>query len=105
MNQGFLTYCAMNPYLGETYWTLSRKGKLSNLDFDVVALQETRVESGIKKFDDFAIFNSGLKIKQHEFGRKFHVKGEFLKYVKDLKIINETLRWLRLKAKCVCANK
>ena len=26
------------------------------LDFDVVALQETRLESGISKFDNFALF-------------------------------------------------
>jgi endonuclease/exonuclease/phosphatase family metal-dependent hydrolase len=28
--------------------------ELSNLDFDVIALQETQLESGIKKFDNFA---------------------------------------------------
>jgi len=39
--------------------------KLSNLDFDVVALQETRLESGIQKFDNFASFNSGLESKNH----------------------------------------
>ena len=55
--------------------------KLSNLDFDVVALQETRLESGIQKFDNFAIFNSGLENKKHEFGCGFYVK-EILKYVK-----------------------
>ena len=49
--------------------------ELSNLDFDVVALQETRLGSGIQKFDKFAIFNSGLESKNnsqksivHEFG-------------------------------------
>jgi hypothetical protein len=31
--------------------------KLSNLDFSVVALHETRLESGIQKFDNFALFN------------------------------------------------
>jgi len=55
--------------------------KLSNLDFDVVALQETHLESGIQKFDNFAIFNSGLENKKHEFGCGFYVK-EILKYVK-----------------------
>ena len=45
--------------------------KLSNLDFDVVALQETRLESGIQKFDNCAIFNSGLENKKHEFGCGF----------------------------------
>ena len=34
--------------------------ELSNLDFDVVVFQETRLESGIQKFDNFALFNSGL---------------------------------------------
>ena len=38
--------------------------ELSNLDFDVVALQETRLGSGIQKFDNFAIFNSGLENKK-----------------------------------------
>ena len=38
--------------------------KLSNLDFDVVALQETQMGSGIQKFDNFAIFNSGLENKK-----------------------------------------
>ena len=71
----------------------------SNFDFDVVALQETRLESGIQKFDNFALFNSGLESKKHEFGCSFYVRGEFLKYVKDSKIINERTRCLRLKAK------
>ena len=39
--------------------------ELLNLDFDVVALQETRLGSGIQKFDNFAIFNSGLESKKH----------------------------------------
>jgi exonuclease III len=47
--------------------------ELSNLDFDVVALQETRLESGISKFDNFALFNSGLESKKHEFGCGFYV--------------------------------
>ena len=38
--------------------------ELLNLDFDVVALQETRLGSGIRKFDNFAIFNSGLENKK-----------------------------------------
>jgi hypothetical protein len=37
--------------------------ELSNLDFNIVALQETRLESGNKKFDNFALFNSGLESK------------------------------------------
>jgi hypothetical protein len=55
--------------------------------------------SGIQKFDNFAIFNSGLENKKHEFGCGFYVKGEFLKYVKDFKSINERVCCLRLKAK------
>jgi hypothetical protein len=51
--------------------------ELSNLDFDVVALRETRLESGIQKFDNFAIFNSGLESKNHECGCGFNVSGEF----------------------------
>jgi hypothetical protein len=34
-------------------------------------------------------FNSGLESKKHEFGCGFYVSGEFLKCVKDFKIINE----------------
>ena len=45
--------------------------ELSNLDFYIVALQETRLESGIQKFDNFALFNSGLESKKHEFGCSF----------------------------------
>jgi len=72
---------------------------LSNVDFTIVALQETRLESGIQKFDNFALFDSGLESKKHEFGYGFfYVSGEFLKYVKDFKIINKRIRCLRLKA-------
>jgi plasmid rolling circle replication initiator protein Rep len=73
--------------------------ELSNRDFGVVALQEIWLESGNKKFDNLTIFNSGLENKKHEFGWRFYVKGEFLKYVKDFIIMNERLCWLRLKAK------
>jgi len=52
---------------------------LSNLGFDVVVLQETRLESGIQKFDNFAIFNSGLESKKREFGCGSYVSGEILK--------------------------
>jgi hypothetical protein len=71
---------------------------LSNLNFDVVALQETQLDSGIQKFDNFALFNSALESKKHEFGCRFYVSGEFLKYVKDFEIINERICCLRLKA-------
>ena len=56
------------------------------------------MESGIKKFDNFALFNSGLESKKHEFDCDVYVNGEFLKYVKDFKIINERICCLRLKA-------
>ena len=45
------------------FWSGALKvlhNELSNLDFDLVALQETWLESGIQKFDNFALFNSGL---------------------------------------------
>ena len=73
--------------------------ELSNLDFDVVALQETWLESSIQKFDNFALFNSGLESKKHEFVCNLYVGGEFLKYVKDFKMINERICCFRLKAK------
>ena len=62
---------------------------MPNLDFNVAALQETRLEICIKKFDNFALFNSGLESKKHEFGCDFYISGEFLKYVKDFTIINQ----------------
>ena len=49
------------------FWSGALKvlhNELSNLDFDVVALQETRLDSAIKKFDNFALFNSGLESKK-----------------------------------------
>jgi exonuclease III len=73
--------------------------ELSNLDFDVVALQETQLESGFQKFVNFAIFNSGFENKKHKFGCRFYVKREFLKHFNGFKIINKRLCWLRLKAK------
>ena len=79
--------------------TTSAHNELSQLDFDVVVLQETWLESGIQKFENFVLFNSGLESKKHEFGCGFYVSGEFLKYVKDFKIINERICCLRLKAK------
>ena len=45
--------------------------ELSKLDFDIVALQETRLESGVQKFYNFVLFNSGSESKKHEFGCKF----------------------------------
>jgi len=37
--------------------------------------------------------------KKHEFGCRFYVRGEFLKYVKDFKIMNQRVCYWRLKAK------
>ena len=34
--------------------------ELSKLDFHIVALQETQLEGGIQKFENLALFNSGL---------------------------------------------
>ena len=73
--------------------------ELSNLEFDAIALQETRLDSGIQIFDNFALFNSGLESKKHEFVCGFYISAEFLKSVKDFKIINERICCLRLKAK------
>jgi hypothetical protein len=39
------------------------------------------------------------KAKKHEFPCRFHVRGEFLKYVKGFKNINERICYWRLKAK------
>ena len=55
--------------------------------------------SGIQKFDNFTLFDSGSVSKKHEFGCRFYVRGEFLKHIKDFKIINERICYLRLKDK------
>ena len=55
--------------------------------------------SSIQKFDNFTLFNSGLESKKHELVCGFYVRGEFLNYVKDIKIINERICYCRLKAK------
>jgi len=68
------------------FWSGALKvlhNELSKLDCDVVALQETRLGSGIKKFDS-TLFSSRSESKKHEFGCGFYVRGEFLKYVKRL---------------------
>ena len=62
------------------FWSEALKvlhNEVSNLDFNVVALQETWLESGIQKFDIFALFNSGSESKNHEFVCSFYVSGEF----------------------------
>jgi len=50
------------------FWSGARKmlhNELSNLYFNIVALQETPLEIGIQKFDNFALFNSELKSKKN----------------------------------------
>jgi len=86
------------------FWSGALKilhNELSNLDFDVVALQETQLESGIQKFDNCALINNGLESKKHEFVCGFYASGEFLEYVKDFETKNERIQvgCLRLKAK------
>ena len=48
------------------FWSGALKvlhNELSKLDFDVVPIQETRLESGIQKFENFILFNSGSESK------------------------------------------
>ena len=56
------------------------------------------MENGIQKFDNFSLFTSGLESKKHELHCSFYISGEFLKCVKDFKIIIERICCLRLKA-------
>ena len=88
------------------------------LHFDVYCLLETSAglqhslvcslgDLRIQKFGNFTLFNSRSKSKRHEFGCRFYVRGEFLKYVKDFKIINERICYLRLREKwfsCIVIN-
>jgi hypothetical protein len=57
------------------------------------------LESGIQKFYNFTLFNSGSESVKHEFGCGFCVSGEFLKYDEDFKVKNERICYLRLNAK------
>jgi len=44
------------------FWSGTLKvlhNELSKLDYDIVALQETRLEGGIQKFEYFTLFNNG----------------------------------------------
>jgi len=44
------------------FWSEALKvlhNELSKIDFDLVALQETKLGSGIQKFDNFTLFSSG----------------------------------------------
>jgi mRNA deadenylase 3'-5' endonuclease subunit Ccr4 len=57
------------------FWSGALKvlhNELLKLDSDIVALQETQLESGIQKFDNFTLFNSGSESKKHEFGCRFY---------------------------------
>ena len=51
--------------------------ELSQLQSDVVALQETRLESFTQKLDNFTLFNTGSESKKHGYGCRFYVRGEF----------------------------
>jgi len=62
------------------------QNELSNLDFDKVVLQETRLQSGMQKFDIFALFNSGFKSKKHEFGCSFYEVQNFKNMLKISKL-------------------
>jgi hypothetical protein len=95
-------YEKWNVDVGSLVWSGALKvlhNESSNLDFNVITLQETRLESGIQRSDNLSLINGGSESKKHEFGCGFYVSGEFLKYVKDFKIINERICCLRLKAK------
>ena len=49
------------------FWSGARKvlhNEWSNLDFDVAAVQKTQLESVMQKFDNFALFNTGLESKK-----------------------------------------
>jgi len=75
-------YEKWNVDVGSLFWSGALKvlhNKLSNLDFNVVALQETRMECGIQKFDNVALFNSESESKKHEFGCGFTLSGKLSK--------------------------
>jgi hypothetical protein len=57
------------------------------------------LKSGIQKFDNFTLFDSSAASKKHEFGCRFYIREEFLKYIEGFKIINERICYLSLKAK------
>jgi len=64
------------------FWSEALKmlhNELSNLDFDIVVFQETRLESGIQKFDNFAFFNSGLECKKKRIWLRFLCKWRMFK--------------------------
>jgi len=46
------------------------QNKLSKLDLEIVALQETPLESCIQKFDNFILFNSGSERKRERERKK-----------------------------------
>jgi hypothetical protein len=54
--------------VGSLFWSGALRvfhNELLNLAFDIAALQETRLESCIKKFGNFTLFNSGLESKKN----------------------------------------
>jgi len=64
------------------FWTGALKllhNELSKLDFNLAALQETRLGKRIQKFDNFRLFNSGSESKRHEFGWRILCKRRIFK--------------------------
>jgi len=60
--------------VGSLFWSGAIKvlhNEPSRLDSDVVALQYIRLGSGIQKFDNLTLFNSGAASKKHEYGCTF----------------------------------
>ena len=74
--------------------------ELTKLSFDIVAIQETRLgESGMQKYEEFTIFNSGPKDNKHELGVGFYVRNSLLEYIEDFKMINERVCYLQIKSR------
>ena len=77
--------CKRNMNIGtwnvrSLFWSGALKvlhNELSRLDFDIAALQEMQLESGIQKFDKSTLFNSGSGSKKHEFGCGFNEEDNF----------------------------
>ena len=85
------------------YWTGALNAlhqELSKLNFDTVAIQETRIgKSGIQKYEEFTIFNSGSKDIKHELSVGFYVRNGRLEYIEDFKMINERVCYLKIKSR------
>ena len=77
------------------YWTGALNAlhqELSKLNFDIVTIQETIIgKIGIRKYEEFTIFNSGSKDNKHELGVRFYVRNSMLEYTEDFKTIKSML--------------